>query len=124
VADPAAYEYFGDDGWEETPERGRRLLSGITSLSVVRNAYLDRYVFLYPAPLSDTVIGQIADFPWGPFAQVTPLYEGTAPTDFWIRDVAAHEGFGSADGRRFLTSYYTAPPTEPAGLRLVDVTLR
>ena len=115
VADPAAYRYFGDDEWVDTPERARPLLVGLTSLSVVHNPYLDRYVFLFPGLLSDTVIGRIADFPWGSFGEMQPLYEGTPPTDFWIRDVAAHQAFASADGRTFLTSYYTAPPDEPAG---------
>ena len=124
VADPAAYRYFGDDEWVDTPERGRPLLVGLPSLSVVHNAYLDRYVFLFPGVLSDTVIGLIADSPWGPFGEMQPLYEGTPPTDLWIRDVTGHQAFGGADGRTLLTSYYTAPGDEPAGLRLVDVTLR
>jgi hypothetical protein len=124
VADPAAYRYFGEDEWVDTPERARPLLFGFTSLSIVHNAYLDRYVFLFPGVLSDTVNGRIADSPWGPFGKIQPLYEGTPPTDFWIRDVAGHEAFASADGRTLLTSYYTTPIDEPAGLRLVDVTLR
>jgi hypothetical protein len=124
VADPTAYRYLGDDEWVDTPERRRPLLQGMTSLSVVHNQYLDRYLFVFPELLSDTVIGQTADFPWGSFGKMERLYEGTAPTDFWIRDVAGHQAFASADGRTFLTSYYTAPPDEPAGLRLVDVTLR
>jgi hypothetical protein len=124
VADPAAYRYFADDEWVDTPERGRPLLSGLASLSVVHNAYLDRYIFLSPGFLSDTVFGRIADSPWGPFGAIQPLYEGTPPTDFWIRDLAGHQAFASADGRTLLTSYYTAPSDEPAGLRLVDVTFR
>ena len=124
IDEPEAYRYHSDIDWASTPELTEPVLTGAQSLSVVHHEHLDAYVFIFPALLDNTVIGMIADNPWGPFGEMQPLYEGTPPSQFWIRDVAAHAGLQAAEDRRLVTSYYTSPLDEPAGLRLVDVALR
>lgn len=125
VADASAYEYRGeDDEWVDSLDTARPLLVGMPSLSVVRLESLDRYLFLFPGFLSDSVYGKIGDTPSGPFGDTTLLFQGESPEEFWIQNVAAHGVFGVGGQRRFLASYYTDPERSPAGIRFVDVALR
>lgn len=124
VAEPSAYRYFADDEWIETPETARRILEDVPQVSVIFSPRLHGYLFVSQAWLSDTIVGRIAQFPWGPFGEVTPLYDGEPPAEFWVREVAVHSAFGSADGRQVVTSYYTDPANGAAGPRFVNVALR
>jgi len=124
LADASAYEYRGEDEWEDSFDSARPLLVGMPSLSVVRLASIDRYLFLFPGFLSNSVYGKIGDTPFGPFGDTTLLFQGENPEEFWIQSVAAHGEFGADGMRRFVASYYTDPERSPAGIRFVDVALR
>ncbi len=125
IADASAYEYRSDDDeWEDSFDAARPLLVGMASLSVIKLASLDRYAFVFPGFLSNSVYGKIADTPLGPFGDTTLLFQGESPEELWISNVAAHGLFGVGSERRFLASYFTDPEKSPAGIRFVDVALR
>lgn len=125
IGDASAYEYRGDeDEWQDSFDSARPFLVGMTSLSVIRLESLDRYLFVFPGFLSDSVYGKIGDTPYGPFGDTTLLFQGESPEEFWIQEVAAHGVFGVFGERRFLASYFTDPEKTPAGIRFVDVALR
>jgi hypothetical protein len=124
VADAAQYRYFADDEWIDSEERAEPVLGGMSSMSVVHSDYLGAYVFVFTAPLSDTVYGRISPQPSGPFGELQQLYQEVAPEEFWIRDTAVHAGLTSGGGKTLLTSYFSDTGDELAGIHLVDVLLR
>ena len=125
LADATAYEHLGEDEeWEGSFDAARPLLVGMPSLSVVHLDALDRYAFLFPGFLSNSVYGKLGDTPVGPFGDTTLLFEGESPRELWIHHVAAHAAFGVGGERRFVSSYFTDPEKSPAGIRFVDVALR
>jgi hypothetical protein len=120
----AAYEYWNGDGWSPEPERAAVVLEGATRLSVSYNAHLGKYIALYNGLFENRVLARTAKAPWGPFSEPIELYTGTAPSDFWIRDLEQHVAYERDGSQKLLTSYFSSPSEGPAGTRLVEITLR
>lgn len=124
AAEVDAYQYWTGDDWAERSQDAGTVVEDTQSFSVAFNPHLRRYVGIHAGLLENRVLGRSATAPWGPFGFAEEIYEGTAPSAFWIRGVVQHPGHQEAGGRRILTSYATSPEGGVAGLRLVEVTLR
>lgn len=124
AADATAYRYEADGAWVVEVERATSVLEGAPTLSIAPSAYLNELVAIRQGFLEDRVYGRVAAQPSGPFGREHSLYDGIAPETFWVSGVVQHPAHASADGKRLLTSYFTAPKSAPAGVRLVEVTLR
>ena len=96
----------------------------IQGLSVAYSEHRGRFVGFRTGYLENRVLGSLAPTPAGAFGRKHELFVGEAPSAFWIRDLAPHPGSASADGRRFLLSYWSDPPGRTAGMRFVEVTLK
>lgn len=124
AGDPDAYRYYaGDSGWVDRVEQAAVVYQGAVRLSGSYSAHLDAYVFVHSGILENNIYATTAPSPWGPFGARVLLFEGIAPKDFFLGDVNAHPGFGSADGQRLLVSYRTAP-SGVASVHFVDLVLR
>lgn len=124
ATDAAAYRYQADGEWVAEVERAASVLTDAPTLSVAPNAHSGKLLVIRQGFLEDRVYGREAVTPSGPFGREHALYTGTAPESFWVSKVVQHPAHASADGKRVLTSYFTAPNGGPAGVRLVEVTLR
>jgi hypothetical protein len=124
AADAGAYRYAADGEWVAEVERAASVLADAPALSVAPRARSGKLLVIRQGFLEDRVYGREATGPSGPFGREHALYTGTAPESFWVSKVTQHPAHASADGKRVLTSYFTAPKGGPAGVRLVEVTLR
>lgn len=124
VGDLGAYRHFDGQEWVPEPERAAVILEGVPGLSVAYSQHLNRYLAVCPEFLANHVFARTAAQPWGPFGIQHELYEGAPPSELWIFDVAQHSAHASADGRTLLTSYYSDPPGDIVGMRLVEIGLK
>lgn len=121
AADPTAYRYYDvrNDRWIATPANAATILEDAGPASVAWSPFLNRFIAVYAANLSNAIAIRLADNPWGPFRTPRTLFSGDAPARFWIRDVQLHSGHFEENGRVLFLTYYSAPDGGAAGIRLV-----
>jgi len=108
----AAWRFWSGAGWSSRAGEALELFDGAPIMSVHRNDYLDAYMVVYSAPLSDEVVLRTAPELSGPWSEPKRLFLADhGASDGFTYDAVAHADFAE-DGGRVIYVTYSQPTGE------------
>jgi hypothetical protein len=119
----AAWTYFaGNGGWSaQIADAVPVFTGGPGILSVAWNAFLKKYVAVYSASFSQSVMIRTAPNPEGPWSDEIVAFQAMAPASGNVYDAHAHSEYDLTGGQTFFVSYSRATGEFSSEVRLVSV---
>jgi hypothetical protein len=119
---PAAWSYYSGNGnWSPQASSAVSVFTGFNILSVAWNSYLNLYVTVYSAPLSNDVLIRSAPSLTGPWSDPVLLFTAMAPTSNNVYDAHAHPEYDVNGGQTFFGTYSRSTGAFTSEIRLVEV---
>jgi hypothetical protein len=126
VVDRSAWTFYAGQGtWSASVGDAVSVFSGNDILSVAWNQYLQRYVAVYSAPLSDRVMLRTSTHAEGPWSREVHAFT-TLPASGGntVYDALAHPEYDIDGGRIIYISYSRATGAFSSEVRIVVVELQ
>jgi hypothetical protein len=125
VLNRSAWTYYARNGtWSSQISDAVSVVTADNILNISWNAYLQRYVAVYSAPLSLDVMMRTASNPEGPWSGEVKVFAAMPPVQGGnVYDAQAHPEFNVDNGRVIYVSYSRATGNFSSEVRLVSVEL-
>ena len=126
VLDRSAWTLYGDNGnWSSQIGDATSVFTGDNILSVAWNNYLQRYVAVYSAPLSQNVMMRTSPNPEGPWSDEITAFTAMQPASGSVHDAHAHPEYDVNGGQTIYVTYSRSTPVPfSSEVRLVSITLQ
>jgi hypothetical protein len=116
--------YAGSGNWSSQLSDAVTVFPGNNILSVAWNNYLQQYVAVYSAPLSQNVLLRTAPNPEGPWSLETLAFTAMQPAQGNVYDALAHPEYDLDGGQTIFVTYSRSLPTPfTSEVRLVELQL-
>jgi hypothetical protein len=117
-----AYRFWDGTDWVADVSESALVMRDIPgAVSVSYNEYLQTYIAVHSAVLSNTVVMRTADQPQGPWSEPVELFTGLIPDDSINYAGREHPELAQDNGRQIVVSYYHPQGMFYGELHLVDV---
>jgi len=126
VLDRSAWTFYGDNGnWSSQIGDAISVFTGDNILSVAWNNYLQRYVAVYSAPLSQNVMMRTSPNPEGPWSDEIIAFTAMQPASGNVHDAQAHPEYDVNGGQTIYVTYSRSTSAQfSSEVRLASITLR
>lgn len=105
VFDRSAWRYFdGEDDWDEDIDDRKTIFEGAPTVTIARNAYLDKFIAVYARPLSNDVVMREARSLTGPWSDPRLLFRAKGTTN-GAYDAALHPEYEEQGGKVMYVTY-------------------
>jgi hypothetical protein len=116
--------YAGNGNWSSQIGDAVPVFSGDNILSVSWNNYLQQYVAVYSAPLSQDVMMRTAPGPAGPWSLAITAFTAMRPASGNVYDALAHSEYDANGGQTIYVTYSRSTPAPfTSEVRLVSIQL-
>jgi hypothetical protein len=125
--DRSAWTYYaGNENWSSQLGEAISVFTGNNVLNVSWNAYLQQYVAVYNAPLSQNVMMRTAPHPEGPWSREVMVFQALAPAAGGnpVDDAQAHPEYNINGGQTMFVTYSHATGSFSSEFHLVSVQLQ
>ncbi|QNI30648.1 DUF4185 domain-containing protein [Alloacidobacterium dinghuense] len=125
VLDRSTWSYYAGNGhWSSQAGHAVSVFAGDNILSVAWNSYLQRYLAVYSAPLSQNVMMRTAPNPEGPWSDELIAFTAMQPAQGNVYDAHAHSEFDANGGQTIYVTYSLSTPAPfSSEMRLVSIEL-
>jgi len=125
VLDRSAWSFYAGNGnWSSQIGDAVPVFSGDDILSVSWNNYLQQYVAVYSAPLSQNVMMRTAPGPAGPWSLAITAFTAMRPASGSVYDALAHSEYDANGGQTIYVTYSRSTPAPfTSEVRLVSIQL-
>jgi hypothetical protein len=125
VLNRGAWTYWAGNGvWSAKIGDAVTAFTGDNILSVAWNNYLQQYIAVYSAPLSQEVLMQTAPAPEGPWSAATLVFTAMEPASGNVYDAHQHSEYDANGGQTIYVTYSRSLATPfSSEMRLVEVQL-
>lgn len=125
VLDRSAWTYYAGNGaWSAQIGDAVPVFTGDNILSVAWNNYLQQYVAVYSAPLSQSVVMRSSHYPEGPWSSEATAFTAMQPASGNVYDAHAHPEYDANGGQTVYVTYSRSTPAPfSSEVRLVAITL-
>lgn len=124
VTDRSAWTYYAGNGmWSSRIGDAITVFAGDNILSVAWNSYLQQYIAVYSAPLSQNVMIRTSPKPEGPWSAEVVAFTAMTPAFGNVYDAHAHPEYDANGGQTFYVTYSRSTGPFSSEIRLVSIEL-
>jgi hypothetical protein len=125
VLDLSAWSFYTSNGnWSSQVGDAVPVFTGDNILSVAWNGYLQQYIAVYSAPLSQNVMMRTAPHPEGPWSDELTAFTAMPPAQGNVYDAHAHAEYDANGGQTIYVTYSRSTPAPfSSEVRLVSIDL-